>query len=134
MRRIARVLLPAGTFAETSGTYVNLEGRWQSFSGAARGLGASRPAWKILRVLGNLLDLPRFDYQSSEEVREQLRSHLAAAPAVAQGQRVPALQRAAAEPVLDVPMYAIDPVVRRSGPLQRTRDGRLAAEVYGGAA
>ncbi len=54
------MLLPAGTFAETSGTYVNLEGRWQSFGGAARPVGAARPAWKILRVLGNLLDLPGF--------------------------------------------------------------------------
>jgi NADH-quinone oxidoreductase subunit G len=135
MRRIAHVLLPAATFAETSGTYVNLEARWQSFAAAARALGASRPAWKILRVLGNLLDLPRFDYQSSEEVREQVRSRIAAAPAAAlAGQGVPALPRAVAEPVFDVPMYAIDPVVRRSGPLQRTRDGRLAAEVYGGAA
>ena len=72
MKRVAHVLLPAGTFAETSGTYVNLEGRWQSQGGAARPLGASRPAWKILRVLGNLLDLPGFDYQSSEQVRDEL--------------------------------------------------------------
>ena len=68
-------------------------------------------------------------------MREQLRSRIAALPPAAlEGQRVPALQRAAAEPVFDVPMYAIDPVVRRSGPLQRTRDGRRAAELYGGAA
>ena len=70
----------AGTFAETSGTYVNLEGRWQSSAGAARPLGEARPAWKVLRVLGNLLDLPGFDYQSSEQVRDELRapSHRAA--------------------------------------------------------
>ena len=72
MRRVAHVLLPAGTFAETSGTYVSLEGRWQSQSGVARALGASRPAWKILRVLGNLLELSGFDYQSSEQVRDEL--------------------------------------------------------------
>src|SRR5208282_38787 len=56
MKRVAQVLLPAGTFAESSGTYVNLEGRWQSQSGAAHPVGGARPAWKILRVLGNLLD------------------------------------------------------------------------------
>ena len=74
MRRAAHILLPAGTFAESSGTYVNLEGRWQSQGGAAKPLGVSRPAWKILRVLGNLLDLPKFDYQSSEQVRDELKS------------------------------------------------------------
>ena len=52
------VLLPVGTFAETSGTFVNVEGRWQSLAGAARPPGEARPAWKVLRVLGNLLDLP----------------------------------------------------------------------------
>src|SRR6185437_13980190 len=69
MRRVARVMLPAGTFAETSGTYVNLERRWQSYGGAARPVGEARPAWKILRVLGNELELPQFEYQSSEQVR-----------------------------------------------------------------
>ena len=72
MRRAATVLLPASTFAETAGTYVNLEGRWQSYTGAAQLLGAARPAWKILRVLGTLLALPRFEYQTSEQVRDEL--------------------------------------------------------------
>src|SRR5205807_2961201 len=67
--RIARVLLPMGTFAETSGTYVNCEGLWQSHPGAAAPVGEARPGWKVLRVLGNLLGLEGFDYQSRSEER-----------------------------------------------------------------
>ena len=68
------MLLPIGTFAETSGTYVNFEGLWQSCAGAAKPLGEARPGWKVLRVLGNLAGVVDFDYQSSEEVREELRA------------------------------------------------------------
>src|SRR5690606_11411295 len=64
LKEVAHVLLPIGTFAETSGTYVNLEGRWQSVPGAARPLGEARPAWKVYRVLCNLLGIPGSDYQS----------------------------------------------------------------------
>jgi NADH-quinone oxidoreductase subunit G len=133
MKRVAHILLPAGTFAETSGTYVNLEGRWQSQGGAARPLGVSRPAWKILRVLGNLLDLPGFDYQSSEQLRDELKSRLdaAAPPAPA---AAGTLQAAATDAVLDLPMYQIDPVLRRAAPLLRTREGRSSMQLYGGAA
>ena len=69
LRAHASVVLPAGTFAETAGTFVNAEGRWQSFAGVAQPVGESRPAWKVLRVLGNLLQLPDCDYQSAEAVR-----------------------------------------------------------------
>ncbi|MGO9592162.1 MAG: NADH-quinone oxidoreductase subunit NuoG [Steroidobacteraceae bacterium] len=133
MKRAAHILLPAATFAETSGTYVNLEGRWQSQGGAAKPLGVSRPAWKILRVLGNLLELAAFDYQSSEAVRDELRSRLEAAPHPLFRTAV-ALQAADTEAVMDLPMYQIDPVVRRSAPLLRTRDGRASMQLYGGTA
>jgi NADH-quinone oxidoreductase subunit G len=134
MKRVARVLLPAGTFAESSGTYVNLEGRWQSQAGAAQPVGASRPAWKILRVLGNLLDLEGFEYQSSEQIRDELQAIVAAAPAGAPVASTAAL--AAASPgsgaVPDLPMYQIDPVLRRAAALLRTRDGREPIVRYGG--
>jgi NADH-quinone oxidoreductase subunit G len=130
MKRVAHVLLPAGTFAETSGTYVNLEGRWQSQGGAARPLGTSRPAWKILRVLGNQFGFDGFEYQSSDQVRDDLKSHLEAAPQPMY--REPSvLQAVASEPIADVPMYQIDPVVRRAGALARTRDGRASPVSYG---
>jgi NADH-quinone oxidoreductase subunit G len=132
MKRVAQVLLPAGTFAESSGSYVNLEGRWQSQAGAAHPVGAARPAWKILRVLGNLLALSGFEYQSSEQVRDELQALIAAAPAARPAASVAPLTRAAAAPVPDVPMYQIDPVLRRAAALLRTRDGLLPLALYGG--
>ncbi len=74
MREYAHVLLPIGTFAETAGTYVNCEGRWQSFQGVASPLGQSRPAWKVLRVLGNLFGLDGFDAADAMQVRDRVLS------------------------------------------------------------
>ncbi len=127
MQEVAQVLLPAAAFAETSGTYVNLEGRWQSFAGAARAPGAARPAWKILRVLGNLLDLPNFDYQTSEQVREELRTAADQAPARSYSGEFTAPPSAQVEILRDVPMYQLDPVLRRATALQLTRLGREPA-------
>jgi NADH-quinone oxidoreductase subunit G len=132
LRSVARVLLPIGTFAETSGTYVNLEGLWQSFAGAARPLGESRPGWKVLRVLGNLAGVADFEYQSSEEVREEVRALCGGVvPTSYQGSHEVKAGAADAK-VLDVPMYSVDAVLRRAPSLQRTREGKLAAVVYGG--
>jgi NADH-quinone oxidoreductase subunit G len=133
VRRVAHVLLPIGTFAETSGTFVNLEGRWQSFTAAARAIGESRPGWKVLRVLGNLLNLPGFDYESSEQVREELRNALgelagAAADTAYRGTR--AVDGALAGPLVDVPLYQGDPVVRRAPALQATRDAAQPFTTY----
>jgi NADH-quinone oxidoreductase subunit G len=136
LRKVAHVLLPAGTFAETSGTYVNLEGVWQSQTGAAAPVGESRPGWKILRVLGNLLGLSGFDYQSSEDVREELAKLVGgptaySAPAYSGGHAVGQQAGAqSAQNVVDIPMYQIDAVVRRAPSLQRTREGRTSAVTY----
>jgi len=130
MLQAAQVLLPAAAFAEGSGTYVNLEGRWQSFAGAARAPGAARPAWKVLRVLGNLLELADFDYQSSEQVRDELRRAVdQAAPRGAVSESSPTrLKRI--ENLRDVPMYQVDPLVRRATALQLTRVGLEPAAEY----
>jgi NADH-quinone oxidoreductase subunit G len=130
MLQAAQVLLPAAAFAEGSGTYVNLEGRWQSFAGAARAPGAARPAWKVLRVLGNLLELADFDYQSSEQVRDELRRAVdQAAPRDAVSESSPTrLKRI--ENLRDVPMYQVDPLVRRATALQLTRVGLEPAAEY----
>jgi NADH-quinone oxidoreductase subunit G len=136
VKRVAHLMLPIGTFAETSGTYVNCEGTWQSQAGAATPVGAARPGWKVLRVLGNLLNLPRFEYLSSEEVLAELRqvcerlepaaySGRHAVPPPANGARP-----AAPMTVTDVPMYQVDALVRRAASLQRTRDGRTPAATY----
>ena len=74
LRSVVHVVLPIGTFAETSGTFVNAEGRWQSWAGAAKLLGESRPGWKVLRVLANLLNVHGVDYLSSDEIRDALKA------------------------------------------------------------
>ncbi|HWF98691.1 MAG TPA: NADH-quinone oxidoreductase subunit NuoG [Steroidobacteraceae bacterium] len=136
LRRVAHVILPAGTFAETSGTYVNLEGIWQTQTGAAAPVGESRPGWKILRVLGNLLGLSGFEYRSSEEVRAELATLIPApaagtAPVYAGRHAVGREAGAqAAQVVVDIPMYQIDALVRRAPSLQRTREGRTSAVTY----
>ena len=72
--KCADVILPSAAFGETSGTFVNAEGTWQSFQAVAKGFGESRPAWKILRVLGNHLKVDGFDYVSSADVRNELKA------------------------------------------------------------
>ena len=109
---------------------MNLEGRWQSFGGAARAPGTARPAWKILRVLGNLLDLAGFEYQSSEQVRDELRAAVDAAAPCDQAVALVPLPAVAIEPLSDVPMYQIDPLLRRAVALQQTRVGKSPAKEY----
>ncbi|HEY7888822.1 MAG TPA: NADH-quinone oxidoreductase subunit NuoG [Steroidobacteraceae bacterium] len=136
LRKVAHVLLPAGTFAETSGTYVNLEGLWQSQAGAAAPVGESRPGWKILRVLGNLFGLSGFEYQSSEDVRGELTT-LVGAPTAYSAPRYSGEHAIAQQPgaqsvqnVVDVPMYQVDALVRRAPSLQKTSEGRTPAVTY----
>ena len=124
---LAQVLLPAGSFAESSGTYVNLEGRWQGFAGAARPVGDSRPGWKILRVLGNALGLGGFDYQSSDAVRDELQ---AAVDRAAPGRHSSAFVASVAARdagTIDVGMYQVDATLRRAPSLQLTRAAGAAA-------
>jgi NADH-quinone oxidoreductase subunit G len=127
LKDIAHVLLPIGTFVETSGTYVSLEGRWQSHNGAAPPVGEARPGWNVLRVLGNLLNLSGFDYQSSEEVREELRKLCAESPTLAyKGSHSVGPTPPGAE-VVEVSMYHVDALVRRAPSLQKTSEGRTLA-------
>jgi NADH-quinone oxidoreductase subunit G len=130
-REFADIILPIGTFAETSGTYVNLEGRWQTVPGAAAPVGEARPGWKVLRVLANLLDLPGFEYTSSEQITDEIRREIASAPAFAPEPSSRALAAAGAKAgavaaARDVPIYQVDAIVRRSVALQMTRDGQAA--------
>ena len=127
------MLLPIAPFTETSGTFVNAEGRAQSFHGVVKPLGEARPAWKVLRVLGNLLGLPGFSFETSDEVRADAIGD-AATIAARLAVDVPVdpapltLRRAAAagalERIADVPIYATDPIVRRAPALQLTADAR----------
>ncbi|MBS0420737.1 MAG: NADH-quinone oxidoreductase subunit G, partial [Proteobacteria bacterium] len=138
LRAIAHVLLPMGTYVETSGTYVNLEGNWQSHAGAAQPFAESRPGWKILRVLGTLANISGFEYQSSEDVREELRKLCTESGATAAASTGAinykgthrATKVTAGADVLDVSMYHIDALVRRAPSLQKTREGRTLAVTY----
>jgi len=123
----AAVLLPVAPFSETSGTFVNTEGRAQSFYAATKPLGEARPAWKVLRVLGNLLEQAGFEYNSSEEVRTDA---LGGTPEFVAGldnaiDGVPMKFDAAAggiERIADVPIHFADPLVRRSPALRQAAD------------
>jgi NADH-quinone oxidoreductase subunit G len=137
MRSYANVILPVGPYSETSGTFVNAEGRWQSFAAAVSPLGNVRPAWKVLRVLGNLFDISGFDYVSSEEVRDEV----AAAAGECRVDNSVAWQcpdrledgESAIARIADVPMYGVDPVVRRALALQQTEDAAAGAGIKIGA-
>ncbi|MCL2875401.1 MAG: NADH-quinone oxidoreductase subunit NuoG [Betaproteobacteria bacterium] len=128
LRKVADVLLPLAPFTEMPGTFVNCIGDVQSFEASTHPRGEARPGWKILRVLGNLLELPGFDQDSFEAVRDEalpgtgdcfpfsntIGNVAAVEPSAA---RVEALQR-----VADVPVYFADPLVRRAPSLQKTAD------------
>jgi NADH-quinone oxidoreductase subunit G len=124
---IADVLLPIAPFTETGGAFVNAEGRLQSFHGVVKPLEQTRPAWKVLRVLGNLLGVAGFEQETVEQVRAealgdaaQLAARLDNAAASPIG--VPAPRSSGLERIADVPIYMSDPIVRRSPPLQATAD------------
>ncbi|MBV8802567.1 MAG: molybdopterin-dependent oxidoreductase [Gammaproteobacteria bacterium] len=76
LEQYAHVILPIGTFAETAGTFVNVEGKWQGFQGVATPFAETRPAWKVLRVLGNFLHLNHFEYTDVEAVTAEIKSLL----------------------------------------------------------
>jgi len=123
----AHIVLPIGTFAETSGTYVNVEGRWQSVAGVATPVGESRPAWKVLRVLGNLLNLQNFDYDSSEQVRDQVKTQVTALQPNNSYVNTTPIQAAGKSVARDIPMYGVDAVVRRATALQLTQEAQSAS-------
>lgn len=132
MDRYANVLLPIAPFAETSGTFVNAEGHWQSFEAAVAPQGQSRAAWKVLRVLGNLFGVEGFQFQEAAEVRDEIRQATDSTPPDNStpwrlSTEVPALGEDGLMRVGDVPIYAVDPLVRRAEALQRTADSVSAA-------
>ncbi|MCO6516823.1 MAG: molybdopterin-dependent oxidoreductase, partial [Snodgrassella sp.] len=122
LREVADVMLPITPFTETSGSLINMEGRLQSFHGVVQAYGEARPLWKVLRVLGNVLELPGFEYENTQQIltdalaKDQL-------PALLNNQIQPV---ATTDPNISlvrvggVSLYATDGIVRRSAPLQNT--------------
>jgi NADH-quinone oxidoreductase subunit G len=128
---VADVLLPIAPFTETAGAFVNAEGRLQSFHGVVKPLGEARPGWKVLRVLGNLLGLPGFEHESAEAVRAEALGDPAGLPARLNNASLASLSPQVVAPatvglqrVSDVPIYAVDAIVRRAPSLQLTADAR----------
>lgn len=125
----ADVMLPIAPFTETSGTFINTEGRVQSFNAVAKPRGETRPAWKVLRVLGNLLRVPGFDYNNTEQVRAEL---------LPSGEATDLLDNAlkqlcvgpldgkagGIERIGEIPIYQLDALVRRAPSLQQTKDAQ----------
>ena len=126
------VLLPVSPFTETSGTFVNAEGRVQSFHAVVKPLGETRPAWKVLRVLGNMLGLSGFDYESSQEVLAGMHEG-GSIPEMVSSNRLSNLTHQvidcspAASPPTVATIYQLDGIVRRATSLQLTADARAAA-------
>ncbi|MDP2241322.1 MAG: NADH-quinone oxidoreductase subunit NuoG [Burkholderiales bacterium] len=125
----AHVLLPIVPFTETAGTFINTEGTAQGFRGVVKPLGEARPAWKVLRVLGNLLGLAGFDYNSTEDVRLDVLGDGSGVAANLNNNLQPATVAAIAparsegvQRIAEVPIYAADAIVRRAPSLQKTRD------------
>ena len=125
MKQYADVLLPIALFAETSGTYINVEGQSQSFTGAVPPAGEARPAWKILRVLGNLLNIESFEYNSSQEVRDEVTSAIenVALDSVGDWTAPDTLNNGLSgngvlQRITETPMYSIDAMSRRAQALQ----------------
>jgi NADH-quinone oxidoreductase subunit G len=126
LEAVADVLLPLAGFAETAGTLVNGAGTWQTFQGAVAPPGDARPGWKLLRVLGSLLDLEGFDFVDQGEVLAELKGLCGGVnPDNAPRGAYELRSRAAATGLTrvgEVPLYALDPLVRRARSLQQTSD------------
>ncbi|MHB1949340.1 MAG: NADH-quinone oxidoreductase subunit NuoG [Gammaproteobacteria bacterium] len=141
LEQYANVLLPIAAFTETSGTFVNTEGTWQTFKGVAAACGEARPAWKVLRVLANFLHCEGFDFESSEQVRkevyEMVSEHSLSSHYSRDNDRRSADSAREKEAggntlhrIGEIPLYSNDSLVRRAKSLQATQaiiEGNLAA-------
>lgn len=142
--RYADVLLPIAPFTETAGTFVNTEGTVQSFNGVVKPLGETRPGWKVLRVLGNLMKLDGFEFNTIEDVRKDIAADLQAFVSAKLDNGIGEVTlhltpaTSGVERIAEVPLYAADPLVRRAPNLQKTTDAKraatagLAADVFDG--
>ena len=134
----ADVLLPVAPFTETAGTFVNAEGRVQSFSGVVKPLGETRPGWKVLRVLGNLLGLSGFEFDSCEAVRKEcplseISAKLDNTTSIEATQASKAASTKGFQRIADVPIYFADVLSRRAVALQGTVDARAPRAWLSGA-
>ncbi|CAN5885422.1 NADH-quinone oxidoreductase subunit NuoG [soil metagenome] len=128
----ADVLLPVSPFTETAGTFVSCEGRAQSFYGVVKPLGDTRPAWKVMRVLGNLLGFDNFEFETAEAVRDAALGNNAGDLSLRLNNFVDIVPSSGSsisvgfERISDVPIYSTDAIVRRAESLQKTVDAKAS--------
>jgi len=122
------VLLPIAPFTETSGSFVNAEGRLQSFHAVVKPRGETRPAWKVLRVLGNLLDVPGFNFETSQDVLAKVTAQpIALSNAIRADVRLGGTVSEPGNAPVVAAIYQLDGIVRRAASLQQTADAQEAA-------
>ena len=132
----ATVALPIAPFTETAGTFVNTEGSVQSFNGVVKPLGETRPAWKVLRVLGNLLELSGFEQESVAAIRKKIAPDLQVFVnsklnnAISNFNATIEKSSVGVERIAEVPIYATDALVRRASSLQKTADAKNAKRIF----
>lgn len=118
----ADLILPITPFTETSGTFINVAGEWQSFNGVAKPYASSRPAWKVLRVLGNFLHLDGFEYESSDAICQEIKAlPLKEMTLQLQSAKKLGVSKKQMTRIGEIPLYATDSLVRRSIPLQKAQ-------------
>jgi NADH-quinone oxidoreductase subunit G len=126
IEKYADVMLPVSVFAETSGTFINNAGSSQTFAGVVPPVGQARPAWKFLRVLGNLFNLDGFDYESSSDVLDEVMQSIGEIKTnnMDQWQSPTSLEPASndLQRITEIPMNMIDSICRRAVSLQKTAD------------
>jgi len=125
----ADVILPVSSFAESSGTFVSIDGQWQAYTGAVSAKGESRPAWKVLRVLANLAELDGFEYVSSQDVSDEIShtvEHKQKTPTASYCPDNLTTDSISVQVISEVPMYQTDSVVRRSSALAQTVENQAA--------
>ena len=121
IKEYAHVILPMAPYAETSGTYINIDHTWQTVKGALSPKGEARPAWKIIRVLANLLQLKGFEFQSSEDVLQEIKGHCEGAHSLTYTPFYPASLPETMHALVRVgewPLYRGDAIVRHADALQ----------------
>lgn len=125
LEEYADVILPITPFTETAGTYINTAGDWQQFNGVAKSYAESRPAWKVLRVLGNFLHLDGFEYESAEQIHHEVKALTEKTPEdtyfVYQPGELTIKHQDMISRIGEIPIYSTDSLVRRSQPLQEAQ-------------
>jgi len=131
----ADVILPIAPFTETAGTFVNTEGLVQTFNGVVKPLGETRPAWKVIRVMGNLLGLDGFEQDNVQAIRADIAPDLQAWVNAKLNNQIHVTEltevalpapATTVERIGEVPIYAADPLVRRAPSLQKSADAKNA--------